>query len=154
MGSPDGLYQGYIDVWRPVLTGWLGWSEDRFARWTASWDYAIRNVKAQRTWFYHEDELHHVLRLLVPEELAHRHEKQRTRRMYNDLGELMYGELQPAITGRPIDESWRTDAFDWASARSRVEEVLEQHGGSLQRPSEVSSHERHVIELYNPNLPP
>ncbi len=27
MESPDGLYQWYIDIWRPMLTGWLGWSE-------------------------------------------------------------------------------------------------------------------------------
>ena len=72
MESPDGLYQWYIDIWRPMLTGWLGWSEDRFTSWTAAWDYAIRNVDAQRTWFYHDHELDHVLRLLVPDELAQR----------------------------------------------------------------------------------
>jgi hypothetical protein len=148
MESPDGLYQAYIDIWRPILTGWLGWSEDRFAAWTAGWDYAIRNVDAHRTWFYHEDELHHVLRLLVPDELAHRLEKQRTRRMYNDLAELMYEELQTAIAGRPVDDSWRTDAFDWGAAKRRVGIVLEHYGASLPTPADVSSYERRIRDAY------
>ena len=148
MEAPNGLDQGYIDIWRPILTGWLGWSEDRFTAWTESWDYAIRNVEAQRVWFYHEDELNYVLRLLVPDELAHRLVKQRTQRMYNDLAQLMYEELQTAIAGRPVYESWRTDAFDWEAAKRRVEIVLELYGASFPRPSEVSSYERRIMEAH------
>jgi hypothetical protein len=146
MREPEGLDPGYVAVWRPILTGWLGWSGERFDSWVTSWDYKIRNVKCHRLWFYHEDELEYVLRLMVPDELAHRLEKQRTRRMNHDLNELLYEEIGPAITGRPNHPSWGTDAFDWEAAKDRVEAVLQRYEVSIPGPSEVTSYEKRILE--------
>lgn len=145
MQEPEGLDAGYVAVWRPILTRWLGWSGERFDAWVASWNYKIRNVECHRVWFYHDDELSYVLPLLVPDELARRLQKPYTRRMYDDLAELLK-EIPPAITGRPNHPSWRTDAFDWEAAKYRVEAVFQRYGASLPGVSEVTSYEKRILE--------
>ena len=55
--------------------------------------------------------------------------------MSDDFEALLEEGLRPAITGRPHHPSWSTEAFDWQSARERVEAVLErtESGGRAQR---------------------
>jgi hypothetical protein len=140
------IYPYYLAVWRHILVGWLGWPEERLATWVGAWaDRIERNIHGYREWFYHEDELHYVLPLLVPDALADRMSKQRTGRMYNDLAGLLYEELQPAITGRPRHASWGTETFDWEFAKERVEAVLGRYGAGLPEPEQTSAYERRIV---------
>jgi hypothetical protein len=149
MPEPEGLHPEFIKIWRHVLMGWLEWPEERFAAWVASWDFKITHVECHRVWFYHDDVLHWVLRLLVPDDLAHRLEKQRTRRMYHDLAQLMHEDLVHAIAGGPQYPVVWTEGFDWAAAKWRVEAVLQKYGAGLPRPSEVTSYEKRILEADN-----
>lgn len=99
MDAPDGLYPNYVAVWRPILLGWLGWTQTRFDAWVSAWDFLIRNVECHRVWFYHEPPLYYVLPLLVPEDLAGRLASQRTGRMYSDLAELEHEGVPPRAAG-------------------------------------------------------
>jgi hypothetical protein len=140
------IYPYYLSTWRHILVEWLEWSEERFAAWVRTWEHRIRdNERGLGDLFYHEDELHYVLPLLVPDHLGERLAKQRTRRMYNDLAELLYEEIQPAITGRPHHPTWGTEGFDWATAKKRVEAVLQAHGASLPAPDEHGAYERRIL---------
>ena len=94
MQVSEAIYPYYLTAWRRILVDWMGWPEERLAAWVGSWEDRItRNIHGWGDWFYHEDELHYVLPLLVPDDLADRLKEQRTRRMYNDFAELIEEEL-------------------------------------------------------------
>ncbi len=146
MEEAGAIYPYYLAVWRRILVGWLGWPEQRLAAWICAWEDRIaRNVHGWRDGFFHEDELHYVLPLLVPDDLADRLKRQRTRRMYNGYAELLCEELRPAITGRPQIPSWGTESFDWHAARERVEVVLGRYGVGLPGSAETSDYESRII---------
>ena len=140
------IYPYYLDAWRGVLVGWLGWPEDRIATWVNTWEDRItRNLHGYGDWFYHEDELHYVLPLLVVDELADRLQKQRSGQMHNDLAHLLYEELWPAITQQTRIPSWEAKKFDWQSAKERVGAVLQKYRAKLPEPEDVTSYERRII---------
>ena len=128
MGELAGNRSQYVEVWRQILCGWLGWSSDRFGAWVARFDADLNDEG--NPLFYHEDELYYVLAQLVPRELSDRLIWQRTGERYNDLAELKW-QLGEAITNYPIRPSWGRPEFDWAAARQRVEAVLERWGAKL-----------------------
>jgi hypothetical protein len=133
----------YLAAWRQILMGWLGWSSDRFERWVARWDVDLNDEGDG--WFYHEDELYWILQLLVPDGLAYRLREQRTRRMYNDLAEMLFEELHPAIMGGPLKLNWGTSEYDWNAGKKRVEEVLAKYGAALPSADQVTSYERRIL---------
>lgn len=133
----------YLATWRSILVGWLGWSPDRFDRWVSRWDADLNDEGDG--WFYHEDELYWILQLLVPDNLARRLEQRRTRRMYNDLAELLFEELSPAIMGGSQKVNWGTPEYDWLAAKKRVEEVLAKYGSALPSADHVTSYERRIL---------
>jgi hypothetical protein len=143
-GQLAGNREYYLAAWRPILMGWLGWSCTRFDRWVTRWDIDLNDEGDG--WFYHEDELYWILQLLVPDNLAIRLREQRTRRMYNDLAELLFEELHPAIMGRPQLEDWGTPRYDWDGAKKRVEEILAQYGTTLPSGDSVTSYERRILD--------
>ncbi len=148
MRQPSLIYPYYLIAWQGVLIGWLGWSEVRFAAWVEAWEDRIaREGGVLQSWFYHEDEWHYVLRLLVIDDLADRLQKQRTGRMYNDLAELLYHKLQPAITQLRAAGWWETDSFDWQAAKTRVEAVLQKYEVGLPQPSEITAYEKRIVGL-------
>lgn len=125
------------------MVGWLGWSPDRFDRWVAKWDVDLNDEG--NVWFYHEDELYWILQLLVPDDLALRLQQQRTRRMYNDLAELLFEELSPAIKGGSRKVNWGTPEYDWHAAKMRVEQVLAKYGTVLPSADHVTSYEWRIL---------
>jgi hypothetical protein len=140
------IYADYLATWRWILVGWLHWPEARFAAWVSCWQEKLNtNEDGWRDWFYHEDELHYVLPLLVPLDLAERLSRQRTRRMYNDLAELMFEELHPAIMGCPRKKDWGMPEYDWDAAKKRVEEILAKYGTALPSADHVTSYERRIL---------
>jgi hypothetical protein len=142
-GELAGQRQHYLAAWRSILIGWLGWSPDRFDRWVARWDVDLND--AGDGWFYHEDELYWILQLLVPDDLAFRLQQQRTRRMHNDLADVLFGEVRPAIMGGPRQVTWRTPEYDWGTAKKRVEDVLASYGTTLPSAEYVTSYERRIL---------
>ena len=141
------IYPCYLAAWRGVLVGCLGWPEARYCTWVSAWEDRItRELHGWSDgWFYHEDEMHFVLRLLVTDELADRLQKQRTKRMYNDLAHLLHEELRPAIRGQTWPSSWEPDDFDWLAAKERVETVLQIYGAELPKLDEVTKYESRVV---------
>jgi hypothetical protein len=133
----------YLAAWRPILMDWLGWSPRRFDRWVARWDVDLND--AGDGLFYHEDELYWILRLLVPDDLARRLIQQRTRGTCNDLDEVLFQELHPAIMGGHREVNWGTPEYDWDAAKKRVEQVLAKYGAALPPPNHVTSYERGIL---------
>ena len=131
-----------VAVWRAILIGWLGWSQARFDRWVAAWEEAL-NDEGDHWFFYHENSLHWILGLLVPDDLALRLQGQRTRQMYNDAAELAYMELHPAIAHDP---HWDKPEYDWNAGKKRAEEVLARYGATLPSPDHVTSYEQEILD--------
>jgi hypothetical protein len=133
----EGRMKMSVVIWRPILTGWLGWSPARFNDWVSRWDADPGGD------FLHEHPLYWILPLLVPNHLADQLRKQRTRRMYNDLAELLYEELCPAILG--TDKRCGSPSFDWNASRQRAEAVLHAYGARFPEPSEITSYETAIL---------
>ena len=103
----------YWRDWRHVCIGWLGWSEDRFARYLRAF-----NAKLSQTdgggWFYHEPSLYHVVGLLISDAFSDRLHKEVRRHRYG-TPEYVYfrRELLDAIEGVPK----RRGRFNWTAAK-------------------------------------
>ena len=122
--------------------GWLGWDEARFDAWLNAWHY---DLTMENTWLYHEDEFYWILPLMVPDDLAERLRRQRTKQIYNDLAQLMYIELDEAIQGRPKCYPIGVPGFDWDEAKSRAVKVLQSYGRNFPGRDEITSYERHIL---------
>ena len=94
--------------------------------------------------FFHEDEWHYILPLLVHDELATRLAGQRTHQMYNDLAHLIYEELDGAIRGIPRSYPIQEPDFDWDAARSRAGGVLQSYGHDIPNRAYVTSYETRI----------
>ena len=131
----------YLPTWRRVLLEWLGWDESRYESWITGWQSDLSN---ECSMFFHEDEWHYILPLLVHDDLATRLAGQRTHHMYNDLAHLMHEELDRAIRGIPRCYPIQEPGFDWDAAKSRAEEVLHGYGHDIPDRSYFTSYEMRI----------
>ena len=132
----------YVPTWHRVLVGWLGWSDSRFNAWLAAWQ---SDLSANDSLFYHWDEWHYILPLLVHDKLATELAEKRTRERHNDLQYLLDTDLNEAIRGLPLCYPINEPEFDWDLARRRANDCLQTYGHTIPDASYVTAYEHRIL---------
>ena len=105
------VIDAYVDEWRRILKGVLGWSDSQFDEWVGAKTGVLHNV-----WLDHDTEAWYIAPLMIPDEL-----RQRLPDAATTLRVRISHELEAARGAAP----------DWDGIRARVASVLAEHGAEL-----------------------
>jgi hypothetical protein len=144
MTMPNIIEDGYVDDWRRVLIGWLGWTDERFERFVSAFNSKLRR-HGGTAWFHHEAPLYYIVPLLVRNQFDERLRSNMRRPEYG-APEWSYfrREMQHAIEG---GAGYYSGNFDWNAARDRALKHLVSYGERFPLPEEVTNLE---IDILNP----
>lgn len=143
----------YIVLWMKTLEVMLHWSKDRVLAWAKQYQ---QGLDGHDLWFYHEDPLHYIIPLLIPDQLKLRLQPTELYQLQDQLRQALGAASSPllpeALTAAqqqlPLEQwlplfssysqeavargEWLSatnmDRYDWQAARLRVEQVLRQYG--------------------------
>ena len=118
----------YIRIWREVLVGWLGWSDDRFRAFVHHHEESPVGF-ASSMGTLHDTPLTSLITLVVPDPL------------YAKTG-MQIGWDFLAAAGDPL----RYEDQNWSEAKERVAALFASHGYSIPSGSYISNYERRITK--------
>ncbi len=137
----DQVRKHYARVWRRVCVGWLGWSEERFARFLRAFNAKLMHENGA-VWFCHRPPFYYIIPLLVTDEFEERlHHEVRKPKFGTPEWVYFRSELLAAIEGNRIPST----KFDWAAARKRAVEHLEIYREEFPPPGVITNYEKWML---------
>jgi hypothetical protein len=141
MATSNTIEDGYIEDWRWMLIGWLGWTEERFERFVRAFNLKLTRQRGGSA-FYSETPIYHIIPLLVRNQFDERLRENMRKPEYG-APEWVYfhREMLGAIEG----DEYYTDHFDWEAARERAVKHLATYNEILPLPDEVTKQEKRIL---------
>jgi hypothetical protein len=130
----------YVSAWRTILGKWLGWPEPRIQRFIDRHedDLTAPEGSVVSELFFHDTPIEYVSFLLQPRSL-----RDRSVGPDDDPVEIEH-RIEHAVNQ---DYAYNSHAFDWDSARRRVERVLAEYGASLPTPDQPAPYEEDDAQI-------